>query len=341
MKKIVIHKAGSFDQLKIEEHPDLTPASDEIKVAICAIGINYADVIIRWGLYDSARKFVGWPITPGFEFSGTVAAIGKDAKGFEVGQKVFGLSLFNGYATEICVKADMLYSLPKNMTLEQAAGFPAVYMTAYHALLQLVIVRPIDKAIVHSAAGGVGSALLQLCRIKGIETAGVVGSSHKVQRAKELGATYVIDKSTQDLWPAIQKLYPAGPDVIFDANGGESLQKGWDALARGGKMISYGTHTILPKESGHINYLKLALGWVRAPRFNSLTMNQRSIITFNLSFMFDKKDLLNEAMTDLIAWLEAGEIEPIAVTTYAFNDVAQAHKDLQSGNTMGKLVLVV
>lgn len=114
------------------------------------------------------------------------------------------MSLFNGYATEICVKADMLYPLPKNMTLEQAAGFPAVYMTAYHALLQLVVIRSTDKAIVHSAAGGVGSALLQLCRIKGIETAGVVGSSHKVQRAKELGATYVIDKSTQDLWPAIK-----------------------------------------------------------------------------------------------------------------------------------------
>ncbi len=341
MKKIVIHKAGSFDQLKVEEHPDLAPKADEIKVKIHAIGINYADVIIRWGLYDSARKFVGWPITPGFEFSGTVAEVGKDAKGFEVGQKVFGMSLFNGYATEICVKPDTLYHLPQNMTLEEAAGFPAVYMTAYHALLQLVIIRPTDKAIVHSAAGGVGSALLQLCRIKGIETIGVVGSSHKMDRAKAMGATHIIDKSTQDLWPTIQQLYPNGPDVIFDANGGESLQKGWDILARGGKMISYGTHTILPKESGRINYLKLAMAWLKAPRFNSLNMNQRSIITFNLSFMFDRKDLLKEAMDDLIGWLEAGKIEPLAVTTYTFEDVAQAHRDLQSGKTMGKLVLVV
>ncbi len=341
MKKIVIHRAGSFDQLKVEEHPDLKPATGEIKVTMHAIGINYADVVIRWGLYKSAKEFVGWPITPGFEFSGMVAEVGTGTTGFEVGQQVFGISLFNSYATEICVKPDQLYHLPSNMTLEEAAGFPAVYMTAYHALLQLAIIRPTDKTIVHSAAGGVGSALLQLCRIKGIETIGVVGSTHKIARAKEMGATHVIDKSTQDLWPTIKQIYPTGPDVIFDANGGESLQKGWDILSRGGKMVSYGTHTILPKESGHINYLKLATAWLKAPRFNSLNMNQRSIITFNLSFMFDRKDLLKEAMDDLIGWIDTGEIQPLAVTTYAFEDVAQAHRDLQSGKTMGKLVLVV
>lgn len=341
MRKIVIHRPGSFDQLKVEEHPDLVPSTGEVKVKVHAIGINYADVVIRWGLYKSAKEFVGWPITPGFEFSGTVEQLGPGASGFEVGQTVFGVNLFNSYATEVCVPVHQLYPLPQNMTLEEAAGFPAVYMTAYHALLQLAIIRPGDKTIVHSAAGGVGSALLQLCSIKGIETIGVVGAAHKVAWAKQMGATKVIDKSTQDLWPTVKQLYPTGPDVIFDANGGDSLQKGWDALARGGKMVSYGTHTILPKDSGHINYLKLVWAWLKAPRFNSLNMNQRSIITFNLSFMFDRTDLLQEAMADLIPWVETGQIQPLGVTPYAFENVAQAHKDLQAGNTVGKLVLVV
>ncbi len=340
MKKIAIHRPGSFNQLKIEEHHGLTPQSGEIKVNIHAIGINYADVVIRWGLYESAKKFVGWPITPGFEFSGTVAALGTGISGFEIGQQVFGISLFNGYATEICVPQHQLFHVPHGITLEAAAGFPAVYMTAYHALLQLIIVRPGEKTIIHSAAGGVGSALLQLCRIKGMETIGVVGSSHKVTHAREMGATHVIDKSKQDVWQTIRETYPDGPDVIFDANGGESLQKGWDLLKRGGKMVSYGTHTILPKESGRLNYPKLVWSWLRAPRFHSLQMNQRSIVTFNLSFMFDKRELLEEAMRDLIRWMETGEIKPLPVTSYAFENVAQAHRDLQSGKTVGKLVLI-
>ena len=341
MKKVVIHKAGSFDQLKIEEHPSPTPKAGEVKVKVHAIGINYADVIVRWGLYKSAKEFIGWPITPGFEYSGTVAEIGEGVEGFTVGQQVFGVTFFNGYSTELCVPQHQLYPLPKGMSMEEAAGFPAVYMTAYHGLFQNIVISPTDKIIVHSAAGGVGSALLQICKLKGFETIGVVGSSHKVQRAIELGASHVIDKSTQDLWAAVEQIWPKGANVIFDANGGQSLKDGWEHLDKGGKMVSYGSHTILPKESGRINWLKLIKAWIEAPRYNILNFNTRSLVTFNLSFLFERKDLLKEAMTDLIDWAEAGQIQPVSVTTYPFTEVAQAHRHLQSGKTMGKLVLVV
>lgn len=341
MQKVVIHKAGSFDQLQIEEHPSPVPQTNEVKIKVHAIGINYADVVVRWGLYKSARQFVGWPITPGFEVSGTVAELGEGVSNFSIGQQVFGVTFFNGYSTELCIPQHQVFALPDNMSLEQAAGFPAVYMTAYHALFQNIVVRPTDKIIVHSAAGGVGSALLQLCKLKGIETIGVVGSSHKVERAKALGATHVIDKSKQDLWVTVEQLYPGGADVIFDANGGQSLKDGWNHLAKGGKMVSYGSHTILPKESGRINWFKLIKAWIEAPRYNILNFNTRSLITFNLSFLFERVDLLEEAMDDLVDWVGTGKIEPVAVTTYPFSEVAQAHRDLQSGKTMGKLVLVV
>lgn len=341
MKKIVIHKAGSFDQLKVEEHPDLEPKAGEIKVAVQAIGINYADVIVRWGLYKSARQFVGWPITPGFEFAGTVVALGAGASGFELGQEVFGVTLFNAYATEVCVPQHRLYAKPATMSMAEAAGFPSVFMTAYHAMFQNIVVRQTDKILVHSAAGGVGSALLQICRLKGMETIGVVGSSHKVDRAKAMGAAHVIDKSKQDLWCIVEQLWPGGAHVIFDANGGQYLKDGWAHLTKGGKLVSYGSHTILPKESGRINWLKLIKAWIEAPRFNVLNFNTRSLITFNLSFLFDRDDLMKEAMDDLLQWVADGSIAALETTTYKFEDVAQAHKDLQSGQTMGKLVLVV
>lgn len=341
MKKVVIHQAGSFNQLQLEEHPDMQPKAGEVLVQVRAIGVNYADVIVRWGLYKSARQFVGWPITPGFEFAGTVAALGEGASGFTVGQQVFGVTMFNGYSSQVCVPQHQLFALPANMSLEQAAGFPAVFMTAYHALFQIIVIRKTDKVLVHSAAGGVGSALLQLCKLKGIETIGVVGSSHKVERAKTMGATHVIDKSMEDLWAKVEQLWSGGVDVIMDANGGQSLKDGWAHLAKGGKLVSYGSHTILPKESGRINWLKLIKAWLEAPRYNVLNFNTRSLITFNLSFLFERADLLQEAMHDLIGWVNNGDISPLEITTYPLEEVAAAHRDIQGGKTMGKLVLLV
>ena len=339
MKKIVIHQAGSFDQLKIEEHPSPRPANKEIKVKIHAVGINYADVVVRWGLYKSAKEFVGWPITPGFEFSGTVDTVGSGVENFSIGQKVFGVTFFNGYSTEICIPEHQLFHLPDNMTMDEAAGFPAVFMTAYHAMFQNIVMRSKMQTIVHSAAGGVGSALLQLCKLRDMETIGVVGSSHKVGWAKNMGANHVIDKSKEDLWSRVEEIYREGPEVIFDANGGESIKKGFALLRKGGKMISYGSHTILPKKSGRLDYTKLAWAWLTAPRFNILNMNTRSLVTFNLSFLFDREELLKEAMNDLVIWAKESKIKALPVTSYKFDDVAQAHKDLQSGQTMGKLIL--
>ena len=203
MKKVVIHKAGDYKQLKIEECQSLSASGNEIIVDVKATGINYADIIIRWGLYESAKQLVGWPITPGFEFSGTVKSVGPEVKKYKVGDKVFGVSLFNGYASEVKVPENQIYPLPGKMTYEEAAGFPAVMMTAYHALFQNVVVRPGMIALIHSAAGGVGSSLVQLCKIYGITSIGVVGSSHKVQSVKDLGCDFVIDKSKEDLWKKV------------------------------------------------------------------------------------------------------------------------------------------
>jgi NADPH:quinone reductase-like Zn-dependent oxidoreductase len=343
MKKIVIHSPGNYDQLKIEEAPDLMPKDDEILVEIKATGINYADIIIRWGLYESAKQFVGWPITPGFEFSGFVKSVGAKITSFKSGEKVFGVSLFNAYASQICVKEHQLYALPEKMSFEEGAAFPAVFMTAYHALFQNVVTRPGMKALIHSAAGGVGSSLVQLCRIANIKTVGVVGSSHKVDFLKSLGCDLVIDKSHEDLWKEAKKFAPEGFDLIFDANGGVSLKEGYIHLRSTGKLISYGAHTMFPKTGGKVNWIKLVLDYLKTPRFNPIhmTSENKSLITFNLSFLFERKDLLEEAMGDLIRWYQEDKIKVSKVQTFPFEKVGEAHRALESGQTTGKLVLVL
>jgi synaptic vesicle membrane protein VAT-1 len=228
MRKVVIHKAGDYKQLKIEEFPDLVPTAEQVIVDVQATGINYADIIIRWGLYQSAKEMVGWPITPGFEFSGFVKKIGTDVSQFKVGDKVFGVCLFNAYASEVAVPVTLLYPLPGNMSFEEAAAFPAVFMTAYHALFQNIITRPGMTALIHSAAGGVGSSLVQLCKIAGIKSIGVVGSSHKVESLRALGCDYIIDKSQEDLWKKVKDYAPYGVDLAFDANGVETLKESYN-----------------------------------------------------------------------------------------------------------------
>jgi synaptic vesicle membrane protein VAT-1 len=329
MRKIVIHKAGGYEQLKLEEHPDLLPAPGERLVEVRAAGVNYADVCVRWGVYSSAKEYVGWPITPGFEFAGVSR-----------GEEVFGVTRFGAYASQVCADAELVWKKPSSLSFEEAAALPAVYLTAYHGLNQSVPLRRGMKVLIHSAAGGVGSALVQMARIQGLEVTGVVGSSHKVAYLKELGCDHAIDKSSEDLWSRAREFGPY--DLVYDANGPETLKQSYAALRPTGKLVSYGFHTMLPKQGGRLNYLKAGLGLLRMPRFNPLNMTNenKSVICFNLSFLFDRKDLLEEGIAQILTWLEDGKLRPPKVQTFALANAADAHRAIESGKTTGKLVLL-
>lgn len=341
MKKIVIHSAGSYDKLKIESFPDLSANSGEVVVDIYATGINYADCAVRWGVYESAKTYVGWPITPGFEFSGVVKSVGINVQSFKVGDKVLGLSRFGAYATQIAVPEHQVFKKPEHFTFEQAAGFPAVHMTAYHALFQNFAFRKKMKFLVHSAAGGVGTAILQIGHLMNCRMVGVVGSTHKIDAAKKFGADIVIDKSTENLWEKAQLASPEGYDAIFDANGPETLQDSYNHLAPCGKLVVYGFHTMLPQQGGRLNYVKLALGWLKIPRFDPMKLctENKSVIGFNISFLLDRKDLLDEGMGQLLRWVHDRNIVAPLVTVFPFEQVAEAHKAIESGKSVGKLVL--
>ena len=142
MKKIVLSKPGGHQRLVLTDCEDLpSPSNTNIKVQIKAFGINFADIIIRLGLYKSANKFVGWPITPGFEFSGVITETGANVSHFKPGDKVFGVSLFGAYANQIIVDQDHLYRMPSQFNFATASGIPAIFLTAYYGLFQNVVVR--------------------------------------------------------------------------------------------------------------------------------------------------------------------------------------------------------
>lgn len=342
MTRVVIHRAGSYEKLTFETTKVPAPTGKQVLIEVCAIGVNYADVLVRMGMYQSAKEFVGWPITPGFEVSGVITAVGPDAR-VAVGTPVYAVTRFFGYSTHVIVDDDYVFTKPDSLTFEQAATIPAVFLTAWYSLFELAHPRPGHKVLVHSAAGGVGSTLLQLLKILGCESVGVVGSSHKVAAAKAFGASHVIDKSTEDLWQQAERFAPEGYSVILDANGVSTLAQSYGHLRRSGKLVVYGFHSMLPKTGGRANWPRLIIDWLRTPRFNPIDMLplSRSVMAFNLSYLFDRLDIVHEGMGAVAGWLAEGKLVPPPVTTYPFADVARAHRDIESGTTIGKLALIV
>ena len=342
MRRVVIAKAGGHDRLQIETANMPRAAAEQVLIEVAAAGVNYADAVVRMGLYASAKEYVGWPITPGFEVAGTVRAVGADVKDLSVGDAVYAVTRFGGYSSHIAIDRKYVFAKPASLSFAQAAAIPAVFMTAWFALFELAHPRRGSKVLVHSAAGGVGGSLVELLKIAGCEVVAVVGGSHKVQTAKQHGADHVIDKSVEDLWRTAERYAPDGYDLILDANGVSTLRASYDHLRRAGKLVIYGFHSMLPKQGGRPNWPKLAADFLRTPRFNplDLTNDSKSILAFNLSYLFDRTDLLHEAMAQIAGWLADGKISPPPIATYPLADVARAHADIESGRTVGKLVLL-
>jgi len=375
-RAIVVDSPGGYEKLQVQTLPGVgakganfkPDATDNIVVEIRYTGINYADVCIRWGLYESAKKYVGWPITPGFEFTGVVVEPWGDLK---VGEWVVGVSMFGGYSTHIVVpRSQLLRFNPDQIPPEVAATLPCAALTAWYALFLLATpgVSPggsegkgrSRRLLVHSAAGGVGSMICRLAKMKGADgsssnnyVVGVVGAADKVAKLTSWACCDVVvskedcKRRNVDFWDEIDALSPGGFDAVFDANGVSTLSQSYDHLKPEGRLVTYGFHSTLPKQGGRLTpcqWLKMAYDYYfKQKTFDAMKMvpENRSVLGFNLSFLFDRTDLYAEVMTRVLAMVESGEmkLEKGDVTMYQLGDVGEAHKAIESGLTTGKLVL--
>ena len=341
MQRILINKPGGYEALELVEEPDPVPGPGEVVIACEACGVNYADGIIRMGLYASARELHGYPITPGFEVAGRIAAVGPDVVDWQPGDEVIGLTLFNGYASHLKVPVDGLFPKPPRLDWTQAATLPTVFLTAWWMVHRQLHPVPGERWLVHSAAGGVGSALLQLARLADARAIGVVGARHKVEHAQAMGADAVIDRSNDNLWAEAHRHAPEGYQAVFDASGVATLRQSYRHLAPTGRLVVYGFHSMLPHD-GRLNWARLAWDWLRTPRFNPMRMTQenRSVLAANLSFLQSHAPSLREGMLWLLERFADGRLQPLPVETFALADAAAAQQRLESGQTVGKLALL-
>jgi NADPH:quinone reductase-like Zn-dependent oxidoreductase len=342
MRQISILHPGGFRALRMVHAAPPTPSAGMVVIDVEAAGVNFADCVARLGLYAASWRYAGWPFTPGFEVAGRVLALGEGVHGLDIGSRVIALTRFGGYAEQVAVPRHQVFACPSRLTTPQAAGIAVVFLTAAYALDELAAPRPASTVLVHSAAGGVGGALLQLARLRGIHAVGLVGSTHKLQAAIDAGAHAVIDASSENWFTAARHYAPNGYQAVFDANG-LTLRQSLRLLAPMGRLVAYGSHGIIPRNGKLIGAVVAMIRYALLPRIGVLRLanENKSVMAFNLSYLFDEVSLLDRIMRNLQTDFDQGRLVPPPTRCYPFEQAGLAQRDVQSGRTIGKCVLTM
>ena len=337
MRQVVITKAGPPEVLQVRESPDPTAGAGQLRIRVKAAGINFADLMARIGMYPDAPKI---PCVVGYEVAGVVDEVGPSTVGFAVGDRVFGMPRFGGYSDTVVVSAAQAFHMPAKMSFEEAAALPVVYITAHHMLLYTGTLRAGMKVLLHSAAGGVGLAAIDLLKAHGCEIIGTA-SPGKHDFLRERGVQHCID-STGDVQAAVRALLGGDGklDVVCNPVGGSSWKKDYALLAPGGRLICYGVSTLAPGERRSLlSILKFVFGlawWTPIGLMN----DNKTVTGVNMGHLFDHVEILRPQFEALVRMYDAGQIHPFVDKTFPFNEAPAAHHYLHDRKARGKLLLV-
>lgn len=338
MRAVWITKYGRPDVLAVRETPDPSPGRGEVRVRVKASGLNFAEVTARKGLYPDAPKP---PCVVGYEGAGVIDAVGEGVTSVSPGTRVMFLSRFGAQADCVCIPELQAIPIPDGLSFVQAAAIPVNYLTAYQVLKRVGRVRSGDHVLVHMAAGGVGTAVLQMCRAMGGVTTYGTCSEGKHAYAKEQGADHCIDYRKKDYAEEIRRLTNGrGVDFVLDPLGPRDWRKGYELLRPGGMLITYGVANVSTGPSR--NLVKVASELMRTPRFSPIgLMNEnKGVAGVNMGHLWDEVTSLREAMLELVSMWERGEIRPQVSAELPFERAKEAHELLEQGKNVGKVVLV-
>ena len=337
MRAVWIRKHGGPEMLEVRQTPDPELRAGEVRVRVHACGLNFAEVMARQGLYPDAPKP---PCVVGYEGAGVVEALGAGVAGPAVGSRVIYMSMFGGHADVVCVPKEQVTVMPDAMSFEQGAALPVTYLTAYHMLFEVARVRGGEHVLVHMAAGGVGTAVLQLCKtVPGIVTYGTA-SAAKHDYVRGLGCDHPIDYRTQDYVAEIKRLTQGrGVDLVLDALGGPDWGKGYRLLAPAGLLVAFG---LANANKGGKRRIAHVLGQVlRSPLFRPMQLmgDNRAVAGVNLGHLWKETALLRREIDALMELYRRGAIQPHVGGTFPFSRAAEAHAELEYGRNVGKIVL--
>ena len=254
-RQALLTRAGGPEVIEIVERDVPEPGTGEARVKVLASGVAFADVLMRHGKYPGVPKP---PFTPGYDLVGEVEKLGPGVSGPAVGQRVAALTQTGAHAQHVIVPTGELVPVPDGLDIAEAASLTLNYVTAYQMLYRVAKARPGERILVHGAAGGVGTAMLQLGKLQGLEMYGTA-SAGKHDLVRELWATPINYKS-EDFVERIRSLTGDGVDAVFDAVGGENAVRSWKTLRRGGRLVVYGLSSGLDSGVNTMGLIATTLG---------------------------------------------------------------------------------
>jgi NADPH:quinone reductase-like Zn-dependent oxidoreductase len=313
----------------------------QVRIAVRAAGINFADTMARVGLYPDAPKP---PCVLGYEVAGEVETVGEGVSGWSVGDRVVAGTRFGGQAELVSVDAAQILPLPDRLSFEQGAAFPVNYGTAYAALILMGGMREGDRVLIHAAGGGVGTSATQIARNVGAEVFGTASpAKHEAIRAQ--GVAHAIDYRSQDFEAEVMRITGGeGVDLIIDALGPTSFRKDYRLLRSGGRLVMYGLSEStnsggrdLPATLKSLVKMPLAtMPWWKS----LLLMNEnKGVFGLNMLSWWDREGNLDRVTEPLLADLEAGRLEPVVAEAFPFDRAGEAHEFIAHRRNVGKVVL--
>ena len=337
MKAAVLTKKGTAEQsIKILEIKKPAPKRGEILIKVECFGLNYADVMARLGLYDAAPKM---PCVIGYEVVGVIEEVGEDGDVNLLGKRVVAFTRFGGYA-EFAVTSTDSFAEIGDMNASEAAALAVQYVTAYYMAFEAINLQAGDKVMIHAGAGGVGTALIQLCKLKGCEVFGNAGSDLKLDYMKSQGADHFINYRKESYDKVVKQILGTKKlDVTFNPIAGSTFKKDMRLIGAAGKVILFGGSDRSGKKWGTLSTLNFVrkMGLI-VPI--ALLMGSKSVIGVNMLNIGDQQpQILNRCMRAVVQLLKEGKIKPHVGGEFKYSEIAKAHSLLESRKSIGKIVV--
>jgi NADPH:quinone reductase-like Zn-dependent oxidoreductase len=337
MIQVQITRPGGPDVLRAIEAPSPPILPGHVRITVSAAGVNFADVHMRMGLYVEAPRT---PFVPGFEVAGVIAEVGPGVSTFRRGERVLAACKFGGYTSEIVLPASQVRRTPRRLSDREAASIPIAFMTAWIALFEMARVREGDRVLVPGAAGGVGTALVQLAARAGAHVVAVVGTPDKKETVRALGASRAF---TYAELASRRNADARDFNVVLEARGGSHVKDSLRRLAPAGRLVSYGVSSLVSGQKRSVPHALLRLLQTPVLTPIGLAMGNQGIYGLNMLKFFDTDQgmsLLMKAMDGVLENFQAGLFKAVVGKAFPLANAADAHAYLQARKNRGKVVLI-
>ena len=341
-RKALVSRYGGPEVITVSEQECPSPLPGEIRIKVLAAGVSLPDVLAREGVHPETPRV---PYTPGWDLVGVVDQIGKGISGFALGQTVAAMPISGSYAQYVCLPERKAIPVPTGLDPAEAVAVVLNYITAYQMLHRSAKVKSGQRVLIHGASGGVGTALLQLGQLAGVEMYGTC-SAEAAEAVKKLGAT-PIDYRNSDFVQEIHRLTGDGVDAVFDGIGGDNLWRSREVLREGGRIVVYGFQAKLHggrmasdgRSGRHPIRESAILGWYILR--NWFRPGRKSMVPYSIQWLMRLKPAwFRHDLLTLFDLLQQKKITPLIAQRLPLSQARHAHELLGSGGVIGKIVLM-